>query len=98
MATIDISRNHALSVDTAKSRAEDLARDLEKRMGITWRWEGNNIKFGATSGMAKGVTGSVSVAASQVRVEIDLPFLMRAMKGTLVSKVEEKLNVLTAPE
>lgn len=98
MATIDIKRSHALAPETAKSRAEDLARDLESKLGITWRWQGETIQFSATSGMAKGVTGVVTVGSSVVRVEIDLPFLMRAMKGTLTGKVEQKLDKLTAPE
>ncbi len=98
MATIDIQRSHSLALDTAKTRAEKLAKDLESRLGITWRWEGEDIKFSATSGVAKGVTGKVSVSTTQVRVEIDLPLLMRAMKGTLTGKVEKKLDDLTAPE
>jgi putative polyhydroxyalkanoate system protein len=98
MATIDITRKHSLSLDTAKGRAEDLANDLQKKLGITWRWEGDAIKFSASSGVAKGVTGAVSVSGSDVRVAIDLPFLMRAMKGTLTGKVEDKLDKLTATE
>ncbi len=97
MATIDIKRAHSLELETAKGRAEDLANDLQEKLGITWRWEGEAIKFTAQSGVAKGVKGSVSVNTSQVRVEIDLPLLMRAMKGTLVGKVEKKLDKLTAP-
>lgn len=98
MATIDIKRSHALALDTAKSRAEDLANDLQSRLGITWRWQGDSIHFSATSGVAKGVSGVVTVSSAQVRVELDLPFLMRAMKGTLTGKVEQKLDKLTARE
>jgi putative polyhydroxyalkanoate system protein len=42
--------------------------------------------------MAKGTTGQVTVADSSIRVEIDLPFLLRAMKGTVEGKVTEKLD------
>lgn len=97
MATIDVKRNHTLDLALAKERAEGLANDLQSKLGITWRWEGDTIKFSAQSGVAKGVTGSVAVSTSEVRVEIDLPFLMRAMKGTLKSKVDDKLDKLTAP-
>ncbi|MEQ9323121.1 MAG: polyhydroxyalkanoic acid system family protein [Polyangiaceae bacterium] len=31
-----------------------------------------------------------------MRVEIDLPFLLKAMKGTIQSKVEDKLNKLVS--
>jgi putative polyhydroxyalkanoate system protein len=94
MATIDISRSHGLGLDTAKQRAEQLANDLKDRMGIQWRWEGDTIRFSADNGPAKGTTGALSVASSQVRIEIDLPFLLKAMKGTIASKVEDKLGKL----
>jgi putative polyhydroxyalkanoate system protein len=96
MATIDIKRAHTLGIDTAKERAAQLADDLKAKMGITWRWDGDNIRFTAESGVAKGVTGTVSVTPAQVRVEIDLPFLMRALKGSIAEKVESKLDKLTA--
>ena len=92
MATIDIRKSHTLSLDEAKKRAENLAKDLEGQMGIRWSWEGNRIKFDAPSGAAKGASGFVTVDASAVRVEIDLPFLLRAVKGTIEGKVNEKLN------
>lgn len=94
MATIDISRSHGLGLDTAKQRAEQLANDLKERMGIAWRWEGDTIRFSSESGPAKGVTGAVIVASSQVKIEIDLPFLLKAMKGTIAGKVEDKLGKL----
>jgi putative polyhydroxyalkanoate system protein len=94
MATIDISRSHSLSTDVAKQRAEELAKGMEQKLGIRWRWEGDNIQFDAPSGAAKGATGSVDVNSSRVRVQIDLPFLLRAIKGTIESKVNDKLDKL----
>lgn len=94
MATIDIRRSHSLSTEMAKQRAEELAKSMEAKLGIRWRWEGDRIKFDAPSGAAKGASGQVSVDASTVRVEIDLPFLLRAIKGTVEGKVNEKLDKL----
>lgn len=94
MATIDIRRQHTLSKDEAKKRAEELAKSMETKLGIRWRWEGDVIRFDAPSGAAKGATGVVSVEPSSVRVEIDLPFLLRAIKGTVESKVNEKLEAV----
>jgi putative polyhydroxyalkanoate system protein len=96
MATIEIARSHDLGLEAAKQRAEQLAKDLEGKLGIVWRWEGNNIRFKAESGAAKGASGSVECAAKQVRVAVDLPLLLRAMKGPIASKVEEKLDKLLA--
>ncbi|MFO0552916.1 MAG: polyhydroxyalkanoic acid system family protein [Polyangiaceae bacterium] len=92
MATIDIKRNHTLGVEVAKQKAAELADGMKDKLGIVWKWDGNNIKFDAPSGMAKGSTGKVSVSASEIRVEIDLPFLLRPMKGAVESKVNEKLD------
>lgn len=94
MATIDIRRAHTLDKEEAKKRAEALAKGMEDKLGIRWRWEGDKIKFDAPSGTAKGATGTVHVDPSDVRVEIDLPFLLRAIKGTIESKVNQKLDDL----
>lgn len=94
MATIDISKTHSLGKEGAKKKAEELARDMEGQMGIKWNWEGDKIKFNAPSGSAKGTSGAVSVDDKNVRVEIDLPFLLKAMKGMIEGKVNEKLNKL----
>jgi putative polyhydroxyalkanoate system protein len=94
MATIDIKRPHNLSLDVAKERAAELAKSMEAKLGIRWKWDGDNITFDAPSGMAKGATGRVTVATSSVRVEVDLPFLLRAVKGKVEQRVHEKLEAL----
>lgn len=94
MATIDIRRSHKLEKEEAKKRAAELAASMEAKLGIRWQWEGDNIKFDAPSGAAKGSTGKVTVDGSQVRVEVDLPFLLRAMKGMVEGRINEKLDAL----
>jgi putative polyhydroxyalkanoate system protein len=94
MATIDIKRNHTLGKEVAKQKAESLAKGMESKMGIRWKWDGDRIKFDAPSGAAKGATGQVSVADNEVHVEIDLPFLLRAVKGTIHDRVNDELNKL----
>jgi putative polyhydroxyalkanoate system protein len=94
MATIDISRSHSLSKDEAKKRAEELAKSMEAKLGLKWKWESDHIRFEAPSGAARGTTGTVEVSDSTVRVQIDLPFLLRVLKGKVESKVNEKLAEL----
>jgi putative polyhydroxyalkanoate system protein len=94
MATIDIRRSHTLGKDVAKQKAETLAKGMETKMGIRWHWEGDKIKFDAPSGAAKGATGVVGVTDTEVRVEIDLPFLLKAIKGTIEGRVNDELNKL----
>jgi putative polyhydroxyalkanoate system protein len=94
MATIDITRAHSLPIDDAKKKAEELAKGMEQRFGIVWKWEGNTIRFDAPSGAAKGTKGEVAVSDRAVRVAIDLPFMLKVMKGTIEGKVREKLDAL----
>jgi putative polyhydroxyalkanoate system protein len=94
MATIDIRRSHTLDKEEAKRRAEALAKGMEDKLGIRWHWDGDRIRFDAPSGMAKGATGTVHVDPRDVRVEVDLPFLLRPAKGTVESKINQKLDDL----
>jgi putative polyhydroxyalkanoate system protein len=91
MATIDITRSHGLAKDAARSQAEELAKSLETKFNLAWKWVGDTIHFDAPSGPAKGTKGEVHVADNSVRVAIDLPFLLKAFKGTIEEKVNEKL-------
>jgi putative polyhydroxyalkanoate system protein len=92
MSTIDITRKHSLPLDQAKKRAEDFAKSMETKLGLTWKWAGDKIVFDAPSGVAKGTKGDVSVSTEAVRVTVDLPFMLRVMKGTIESKIHEKLD------
>ena len=94
MATIDITRNHSLPIEDAKAKAEELAKGMAQKFGIDWKWDGNSIRFDAASGAAKGTKGEVAVTDKTVRVQIDLPFMLRVMKGTIEDKVNEKLNAI----
>lgn len=94
MATIDVRRNHALTKDDAKKRAEDLAKTMAQKFELEWRWEGDRIVFDAPRGTAKGTKGTVEVTDKEVRVQIDLPLLLRVLKGTIESRVNEKLDQL----
>jgi putative polyhydroxyalkanoate system protein len=94
MATIDVRHSHALPKEEAKKRAADLAKSMQDRFELDWRWEGDRIVFDATRGKAKGTRGSIEVGDADVRVQIDLPLLLRMLKGTVETKVNEKLAQL----
>jgi putative polyhydroxyalkanoate system protein len=94
MSTIDISRGHTLPKDEAKKRAEELAQNLANKYDLKWSWSGDTIRFDAPSGVAKGTKGEVAVTDKDVRVQIDLPFLLRMLKGTIETRVHEKMNQL----
>src|SRR4051812_89786 len=97
MATIDIKRAHTLDVDEAKRRAEDFVRGMAHKLGMQWRWDGDLIRFDASSGAAKGATGTLKVDPAGVRVEVTLPLVLRAIKGTIEAKMNQKLDALIGP-
>ncbi|MDP9036554.1 MAG: polyhydroxyalkanoic acid system family protein [Myxococcota bacterium] len=92
MSTIDVRRSHSLPKEEARKRAEGLAQAMQEKLELEWTWQGDRIVFEAPRGAAKGTKGSVEVMDNEVRVQIDLPFLLRVMKGTIESKVNDKLN------
>jgi putative polyhydroxyalkanoate system protein len=91
MATIDLTQSHRLTLDEARAKAEELAKSMETKFGLSWKWAGNTINFEAPSGAAKGTKGEVAVSDNSVRVAIDLPFMLRVMKGTIEEKIKERL-------
>ena len=94
MSTIDITRQHTLPIEAAKQKAEELAKGMAEKFGIDWKWDGDTIRFDAPKGAAKGTKGEVAVTDKSVRVAIDLPFMLRMLKGTIEGKVNEKLDSL----
>lgn len=94
MATIEVRRRHSLPNETARERAEELAKSLQEKLGLEWHWTDDRLVFEAPRGPAKGTKGSVRVTAEEVSVEIDLPFFLRMLKGKIESKVQEKLDRL----
>ena len=94
MATIEISRAHALPKEEARAKAEELAKSMESKLGLAWKWVGDTVEFHAPSGSAKGTKGVVRVLDTAVEVSVELPFLLKMMKGTIEEKINEKLKAI----
>ncbi len=97
MSTIDVRHAHSLPKAQAKELAEKLAKSLEQKFNLEWHWSGDAIDFEAAKGVAKGTRGQVAVGDNDVRVSIDLPFMLKMLKGTVQSTVSDKLDELLAP-
>lgn len=99
MATIDLRRAHKLTHEDAREKAEELARAMQAKLGIVWGWDGERVvRFDTPAGAAKGSKGQVTLGEGSVRVEIDLPWLLRALKGVVEGKVKARLDGLLGPE
>ncbi len=94
MATIEMEKAHGIGKDGARAKAEELADKMKEKLGIEWAWSGDSIRFEAKGGAAKGAKGTVQVSDSKIRVEVDLPLMLRPLKGMVEGKIKEKLDTL----
>jgi putative polyhydroxyalkanoate system protein len=93
---IEMSQSHVLGLATAKERVETTAKHLEQKLGLSWKWEDDTVRFWADQGIVKGLKGTFAVEESVVNVRIEVPLLLKAMQGMIRSKVEENLQRLNA--
>lgn len=92
MAQVDIRRANTLGKASAREKTEALAKRLEQKFGIDWRWNGDDLAFHAPQGAAKGTRGTISIHDADIRVQVDLPLLLRAFKGKVEDRVKEELD------
>jgi putative polyhydroxyalkanoate system protein len=86
MADIDITHNHSLGKDTAKQKASEVLARVKSKTGLDGTWSGDVFNI------SKPVTGTFTVTDTAVRVQINLSFLMRAMKGTIEDQIKGELR------
>ena len=91
MADIDIRRAHQLGHAAAKAAADQMADKLGKRFGLKGDWDGDVLRFQGT-----GVTGTLSVGPKELHIAATLGFLLKAMKGSIQSAIEQELDRLFA--
>ena len=94
MATIVIRRAHRLSLPEARHTAERLARRVEQRHDVSWRWEGDSIELTAPPGLARGATGRVTLDDDEVAIEIHLPLALRPVKRLVETELRSKLDAV----
>jgi putative polyhydroxyalkanoate system protein len=87
MATIDIRRRHEFGLERARQAAVAIAKELEERIDVRYRWEGDDLTLDRT-----GATGRFEVRADEVRVLIDLGLPLRPLKGRVTKRVHEYLD------
>lgn len=85
MATIEMSRDHKLGKDEAKNRANQVLERM-KDYGIKGTWNGYTFDITAPA------KGTFVVSDSNVRISIDLPFMLRPLKGKIESKINQEFD------
>jgi putative polyhydroxyalkanoate system protein len=97
MASISLRRPHSLCPTDVRRRAEAVARRIELRHQVSWRWEGDHLRLTAPTGIARGASGTVTVRDDHVAIEIDLPLPLRPVKGLVEGQLRQRLDALLAP-
>ncbi len=92
MASITVSRKHSLSHKKAKEAAEKIARDLQKRFSLDYEWEGDQVRF-----ERPGVSGRMIVAKNLVSLEVQLGFLLSALKPVIEREIHSQFDELIGP-
>lgn len=91
MATIRVGRLHGLSHREARQLAERLAIDLERRLGVAWRWDGDVVHFERA-----GASGLMHVGAAEITVEVRLGLLLNPLRASIEKQIHTELDKLTA--
>jgi putative polyhydroxyalkanoate system protein len=91
MPDIDIKRAHGLGLKAARAAADRMAEHLGRKFGLQGDWSGNVMNF-----ERPGVTGSLAVDDKDVRLTVNLGFLLKAMRGSIEGAVNEELDKLFA--
>lgn len=89
MPNISIKRRHKLEHKKARVAAEKIARDLNKRFELVYAWEGDRIEF-----ERPGLSGTLHVGKADVRLDVELSFLLLALKGPIEREILKELDAL----
>lgn len=87
MAKLSITRRHQLSQASAKEAADQVAQDLRARFNLAYAWEGDAITFARP-----GLTGRLTIAAKEVRIDAELGFLLSALRPAIERQIHEEFE------
>jgi len=93
MAVISIARKHKLSHKKAKDAAEKIAKDLKKRFALDYAWDGDDVDF-----ERPGVSGRMHVGKDTISLDVNLGFLLTALKPAIEREIHTALDKIDAPK
>ena len=93
MARISIGKRHHLSHKKAKTVAERLADDLEKRFNLACNWEGDDVHF-----QRPGLSGSMHVGKSEITLDVKLGLLLTPLKPAIEKEIHAQLDKLAGED
>lgn len=87
MPSIDIVQPHNKSMKDAKAAVDRVAEKIGERFQVDCGWKGNTLEF-----TRSGVNGEIRLEKDEVRVVVNLGFLLGALKGPIESEIHRVLE------
>ena len=88
MAKIQLTRPHALTLETLRERMREVERKLQTKYGAQTSWSDDRTL--RVSG--PGVEGTMVIRVESVDVDIDLGFMLGPLKGKLEEGLARQLE------
>jgi putative polyhydroxyalkanoate system protein len=89
MPTISVKRRHKLEHAKAKAAADKIARDLKSRFDLAYEWDRDDVSF-----ERPGLSGNMHVGKNDVRLDVQLSFLLTPLKGPIEREINKELDAL----
>lgn len=87
MAKISIHREHALGLETARIKVEDIAKQLKEKLDADYSWDGDTLNF-----KRAGASGHINVTDESMDLEIKLGLALTPLKGMIEKTILENLD------
>ena len=89
MPSISIRRRHSLDHKKARAVAQKIARDLDQRFDLAHEWDGDEVSFERL-----GLSGNMHVGKNEIRLDVELSFLLLPLKGPIEQAIHRELDAL----
>jgi putative polyhydroxyalkanoate system protein len=89
MANIHIKQQHDLTPDEARKRVEEIARDLQDKLSVDYRWDGDSLRF-----QRSGASGSIDVGDDFIELKVKLGMVLAPMKGKIEKSIRQNLQLV----
>ncbi|MCB1568908.1 MAG: polyhydroxyalkanoic acid system family protein [Xanthomonadales bacterium] len=87
MASIDIRHPHTRSLAQARKAVTRVADKIQQRFEVACAWNGDTLEF-----ERPGVNGEIQLHPHEVRVQVNLGFLLMALRGPIESEIQRHLE------
>jgi len=91
MASIDIRRQHRLSLEAAISRVEEMSSRIIARYDLQCRWHECTAYL-----QRDGLQGRIDIGPGEIRVRAELGLMLGMLKATIQREIEQELDAVFA--